>query len=162
MTTTDTVMCMIPLSAAAAPRKAYVPGVIHGMSGSQVTKNLALGYASCNACTRIPTIRPKDAPMAIEGTKMPAGTLQPYEIMTKKVRTTVANSSEKTMVQRFFVLHSCYHAVEVKMLDQLTRRGRRSHACLRIPGTAFPSPQSCQSSRICLDSRLMQLPQLTG
>ena len=33
ITTTDTVMCMIPLRAAAAPRKAYVPGVMHGTSG---------------------------------------------------------------------------------------------------------------------------------
>ena len=32
MTTTDTVICMIPLSAAPAPRKAYVPGVMHGTS----------------------------------------------------------------------------------------------------------------------------------
>jgi len=46
MTTTDTVMCMMPLRAAPAPRKAYVPGVMHGTSGAQAEKNFALGYAS--------------------------------------------------------------------------------------------------------------------
>lgn len=46
ITTTDTVMCMMPLSAAPAPRKAYVPGVMQGTSGAQAEKNLALGYAS--------------------------------------------------------------------------------------------------------------------
>lgn len=35
MTTTVTVIRMTPLNAAAAPRKAYVPGVIQGKSGSQ-------------------------------------------------------------------------------------------------------------------------------
>ena len=39
ITTTETVICMIPLRAAPAPRKAYVPGVIHGTSGSQAAKN---------------------------------------------------------------------------------------------------------------------------
>ena len=38
MTTTVTVMRMTPLSAAAAPRKAYVPGVIHGASGGHAAK----------------------------------------------------------------------------------------------------------------------------
>ena len=33
MTTTETVICMIPLRAAPAPRNAYVPGVMHGTSG---------------------------------------------------------------------------------------------------------------------------------
>jgi len=33
MTTTETVMCMIPDNAAAAPKNAYVPGVMHGISG---------------------------------------------------------------------------------------------------------------------------------
>lgn len=46
MTTTETVMCMIPDKAAAAPKKAYVPGVIHGMSGWQAEKKAAFG----NAC----------------------------------------------------------------------------------------------------------------
>lgn len=35
MTTTVTVMRMMPPRAAAAPSRAYVPGVMHGFSGSQ-------------------------------------------------------------------------------------------------------------------------------
>ena len=77
ITTTETVMCMMPLKAAPAPRNAYVPGVIHGISGSQAAKNLDCGNDSWRACTRMPTILPKDAPIAIDGTNMPAGTLQP-------------------------------------------------------------------------------------
>ena len=46
----------------------------------------------------IPTSRPKYAPMAIDGTKIPAGTLAPYEMMTSKVRMRVARNSEFTIV----------------------------------------------------------------
>ncbi|KAI3485969.1 hypothetical protein L1887_50623 [Cichorium endivia] len=35
--------------------------------------------------------------MAMEGTKIPAGTLHPYEMMTSAVRSTVASSSELTI-----------------------------------------------------------------
>lgn len=77
MTTTDTVICIIPLNAAPAPRKAYVPGVMQGTSGSHAEKKAELGYLCCRAWTRIPTIRPKEAPIAMEGTNIPAGTLQP-------------------------------------------------------------------------------------
>lgn len=77
MTVTEIVKCMIPLRAAAAPRKAYVPGVIQGTSGSQFAKKEESGKDSCRAWTRIPTRRPNDAPIAIDGTKIPAGTLQP-------------------------------------------------------------------------------------
>ena len=49
------------------------------------------------AFTIIPTIRPKVAPIAIEGTKMPAGTLHPYDTMTSKVLIHVASRSEFTM-----------------------------------------------------------------
>ena len=45
MTTTVTVIRMIPPRAAAAPRKAYVPGVMHGFSGSQAAKMAQCGYA---------------------------------------------------------------------------------------------------------------------
>jgi hypothetical protein len=39
ITTTHTVICITPLNAAAAPRKAYVPGTIHGPpSTGQVEK----------------------------------------------------------------------------------------------------------------------------
>jgi hypothetical protein len=43
MTTTEMLICMIPLSEAAAPRKAYVPGVIHGPSGSHALKKAEVG-----------------------------------------------------------------------------------------------------------------------
>jgi len=43
ITTTETVMCIIPLSAAAAPRKAYVPGVMQGTSGWQAEKKTEVG-----------------------------------------------------------------------------------------------------------------------
>jgi hypothetical protein len=42
----------------------------------------------------IPNILPKDAPIAMEGTKIPAGTLQPYETTTNKARMIVASNSE--------------------------------------------------------------------
>lgn len=45
----------------------------------------------------MPTIRPKVAPTAMEGTKMPAGTLHPYEMTTRHVRMTVARRSELTI-----------------------------------------------------------------
>jgi hypothetical protein len=45
----------------------------------------------------MPTILPKVAPMAIEGTKMPAGTLHPYEITTRPIRIKVARSRELDM-----------------------------------------------------------------
>lgn len=50
-----------------------------------------------SALTSMPTIRPKVAPTAIDGTKMPAGTLQPYEMTTRRVRKTVARSRELTI-----------------------------------------------------------------
>lgn len=52
----------------------------------------------------MPTILPNDAPIAIEGTKIPAGTLQPYEIMTRNVRISVANANESAILHRFFAL----------------------------------------------------------
>ena len=52
----------------------------------------------------MPTILPKDAPIAIDGTKIPAGTLHPYEMMTRKVRIRVAKASESAMVHRFLAL----------------------------------------------------------
>jgi hypothetical protein len=58
------------------------------------------------AFTMIPTIRPKDAPIAIEGTNMPAGTLHPYETTTKPIRMTVANNREFAMRHCTFVLPS--------------------------------------------------------
>jgi hypothetical protein len=45
----------------------------------------------------IPSIRPKEAPTAIEGTKIPAGILQPYETTTRPIRMTVARSNELAM-----------------------------------------------------------------
>jgi len=51
------------------------------------------------AFTAIPTILPKVAPIAIDGTNIPAGTLQPYVITTKPIRIIVASSKE------FDILH---------------------------------------------------------
>lgn len=49
------------------------------------------------ALTNIPIIRPNVAPTANDGTKIPAGTLLPYEMMMKTVRMIVASNSELTM-----------------------------------------------------------------
>ena len=49
------------------------------------------------AFTIMPNMRPKVAPMAMDGTKIPAGTLQPYDITTKAVRATVARKRELTI-----------------------------------------------------------------
>lgn len=46
MTVTEIVRCIIPLSAAPAPRKAYVPGVMQGTSGSHEAKNAEFGKDS--------------------------------------------------------------------------------------------------------------------
>lgn len=42
----------------------------------------------------MPNILPNEAPIAIDGTKMPAGTLQPYVISTRNIRRTVATAKE--------------------------------------------------------------------
>ena len=83
------------LNAAAAPRNAYVPGVIQGTSGWQTAKIPASWYLlkgsrfvrardersqrshRHSALTMMPIILPNVAPMAIEGTKIPAGTFAP-------------------------------------------------------------------------------------
>jgi hypothetical protein len=49
------------------------------------------------AFTMFPTILPKVAPMAIEGTNIPAGTLHPYVITTRPMRMIVARSKEFDM-----------------------------------------------------------------
>jgi hypothetical protein len=51
----------------------------------------------CSALTRMPTIRPNIAPTAMDGTKIPQGTLQPYETTTRAVLTTTARRSELTI-----------------------------------------------------------------
>ena len=53
----------------------------------------------------MPTIRPNVAPMVIEGTKMPAGTLHPYDTTTKPRRITVAKKRELTICHWYAVLH---------------------------------------------------------
>lgn len=129
ITTTVTVIRIIPLnddfrttldqvekpylSAAAAPNNAYVPGVMHGISGRQDEKKEEVGNVlavrvSINsyelkrnqsthvymALTMIPIILPKVAPIAIDGTNIPAGTLHPYDIITSTTRTIVAKNKE--------------------------------------------------------------------
>ena len=53
----------------------------------------------------IPTIRPNVAPMAMEGTKMPAGTFEPYETTTMPIRKTVAMNNALDMVHCTEVLY---------------------------------------------------------
>jgi len=43
--------------------------------------------------------------MAMDGTKIPAGTLQPYEMMTRNVRRMVAKASERTILHRLSFSH---------------------------------------------------------
>lgn len=49
------------------------------------------------AFTMIPTIRPKVAPAAMDGTKIPAGTLEPYDMTVKPMRKIVAKNKEFTI-----------------------------------------------------------------
>jgi hypothetical protein len=49
------------------------------------------------AFTIIPIMRPNVAPIAMEGTKMPAGTLDPYDTITSNVRMKVASKREFTI-----------------------------------------------------------------
>jgi len=42
----------------------------------------------------MPNMRPNVAPIAIEGTNIPAGTLHPYDIITRPIRARVASNSE--------------------------------------------------------------------
>jgi hypothetical protein len=57
------------------------------------------------ALARIPIILPKTAPTAIDGTKIPAGTLQPYDKMTRPVRMIAASNKEFTIRHCVDVLH---------------------------------------------------------
>jgi hypothetical protein len=90
----------------------------------------------------IPTIRPKDAPMAMDGTKMPAGTLQPYEIITKKTRRIVAVASENTIDHRYLALVKSATRMQ-SYWSTLTRKVLYSRCLLHIPETKSPSSQSC-------------------
>ena len=56
----------------------------------------------------MPTMRPNVAPIAMDGTKIPAGTLQPYEMTTSPSRMTVARKSEFTMDHCTEVLVDAY------------------------------------------------------
>ena len=72
--------------------------------------------------------RPKMAPIAIEGTKMPAGPLQPYETITKTVRMMIAVISEKITKGRREVSQTvssklCSHSLKrVCILSVISRR----------------------------------------
>jgi len=166
MTTTVTVSLVIPLlissgprslqptypRAAAAPRKAYVPGVIQGASGAQAANIGAVGYAVYSALTRMPIILPKYAPTAMDGTKIPHGTLQPYVTMIINVRMIVARRRELTM----------RHCAEDLLISKVTPpRNRWKHTGTvlgdllrpRTPGTAMPCSQSCRSAGTGLSTR---------
>ena len=78
-----------------------MPGVIHpASSAGQPAKKGDVGWEEWSARTRRPTKRPNEAPTAMEGTKIPAGTLLPYEIMMRIVRIIVASSNETMFLQR--------------------------------------------------------------
>lgn len=81
----------------------------------------------------MPTIRPNVAPTAMDGTKMPAGTLQPYEMMTRPMRTTVASSSELTMGH-------CAEVLQGRTVRQPVALYTHTHRPQRT-GTAHYSPR---------------------
>ena len=158
ITTTETVMCIIPLKAAPAPRKAYVPGVIHVTSGSQAAKNRDWGKDSCRACTRIPTVLPNEAPIAMDGTNIPAGTLQPYEIMTRKVRTNVEKVNDSTIFHRFFVLNA-HQYFSINVLTMLTRKGHYNRVRPHILRRGSLNSPSYLSLKTYLGNILLQFRQ---
>lgn len=67
----------------------------------------------------MPTIRPKVAPTAMEGTKMPAGTLAPYEMMMSAIRKTVARRRELT-------IRHCAHVLPPPAVSTEERKGEES------------------------------------
>jgi hypothetical protein len=75
---------------------------------------------ACRAFTTIPIILPKQAPTAMDGTKIPQGTLHPYEMMMKPIRMIVANRSELTIFHCSDDLLSAIaiHAEEISSLAQ--------------------------------------------
>ena len=147
ITTTETVICIMPLRAAAAPKKAYVPGVIHGPSGSHAAKKADEGNDSCKCCTMMPTILPKEAPIAMDGTKMPAGTLHPNDMMTSNVRKTVAIAKEKIIRHRFLTLILISLISHDKSTTILTRTAHRNRGHPHIPRRESPCSRSCRSLR---------------
>lgn len=54
----------------------------------------------------MPTILPNEAPMAMEGTNIPAGTLHPYDTITSPTRMIVASNKEFTMRHWYEVLRT--------------------------------------------------------
>ena len=79
-------------------------------NNAQIKERDVVGQADAYrymALTMIPTIRPKVAPIAMDGTNIPAGTLLPYDMTTKPMRMTVANSSE-------FATRHCNEVLERK------------------------------------------------
>lgn len=137
-----------------------MPGVMQGTSGEQTPPNqddsgLALGSSRMNASSSgpagqgaegaagthawmalemMPTMRPNVAPTAIDGTKMPAGTLQPYDRMMRPVRTTVASRSVLTFLHWAHVLQS-RHArggQRTNAAQQAKDDGQRGHALAEV------------------------------
>lgn len=86
------------------------------------------------ALTIIPTIRPNDAPIAIEGTNIPAGTLHPYETTTKPMRMTVASRREFAIRHCTVVLPVFQDTfTEVSAVIRLTGKGYHSRPLHSIP-----------------------------
>lgn len=89
------------------------------------------------AFTTMPNMRPNVAPIAIEGTNIPAGTLHPYDIMTRPIRTSVASNSELAIRHWASVLYpvrhqTCAHVFRLTGKDCLYSRH------LHILETIFP------------------------
>jgi len=76
------------------------------------------------ARTTIPITLPNDAPIAIDGTNIPAGTLHPYEMTTRHIRIIVAKIRELTI----------RHCIDVLCGRQSRRviRGLRRHSLADI------------------------------
>src|SRR5882762_9451691 len=91
----------------------------------------------------MPIILPNVAPIAIEGTKIPAGTLHPYEITTKPVRMTVARNNELTMCHCTDVLEA-QRFIDIMHTEKrsLTGIGHHSHLPHHILETEWPCSPS--------------------
>jgi len=81
----------------------------------------------------IPTMRPKVAPIAMEGTKIPAGTLHPYDTMTSNTRMHVASKREFTIRHWADVL---------EVADEPDSSGLGRYELTRIDVQSHPHPRT--------------------
>lgn len=99
--------------------------------------------------TMIPTIRPKVAPMAMDGTKIPAGTFDPYEMMTKPVRKIVARSNELAILHCAQLLYANEGRIHTTNEWQPTGTGCRNRLRPRTPEIVSQDSPSCRSVETC-------------